>query len=134
MTAVSFQWAEFQPLTWKQFLREYRTSIGPQVVWGKIRFPRVGMTLALDGVPALHLPWYHGGDWRDGVPRVVARGKACAIIRIPAVKVREKLLVLDGCHRLTELKPRMVVVDWFEPVKQERRYLTDLFNSYWQEQ
>ncbi len=123
---------EFEPMTWAAFKREYAGGVvGPIVVWERICKPKVGLTLSLDGRPELSMPWYSGGDWRDGRPRMAPRGRAPALIRIPAVRVDGRLLALDGCHRLTELRPRMVVVDWFEPTKHDRRYLNDLFNYAW---
>lgn len=124
---------EFKKLTWAAFKAEYRTAVQPKVEWGRIRNPKMGLSMQVDGDFALYMPWYTGGDWRDGEPRLVPKGSATALVRVPAVLTGNgKLLVLDGCHRLTQLRPRVVVVDWFHPAKYDRRYLNDLFNeNFW---
>ena len=123
---------EFQTLTWESFKAEYRTAIQPTVEWDRIRAPKMGLSFCLDGNLALWMPWYKDGDWRDGRPRRVPPGRTNAIVRVPAVLARNgQYLVLDGCHRLTQLRPRVVVVDWFHPAKSDRRYMNDLFNEFW---
>lgn len=129
MTNIDFDVLRFYPLLWDEFVRRYSGSIQPTVIWKKIVAPHVGLTILAPG-QSIDLVWYKGGDWRDGEPRHVRPGKAKALIRIPAVKVKRKLIALDGCHRLTQLRPQIVLVDWFSPRHQDRVYINDLFNRH----
>lgn len=131
MTSASIARLEFRPLSWSEFRREHENNIRAVVVFDRIVRPRMGLTMVLDGTPDLFMVKYTGGDWRDGRPVKAPEGIARALIRIPAVKVAGRLLALDGCHRLLLLRPRVVVVDWFEPKAFDRCYLNDLFNTFW---
>lgn len=128
-TELHFDLLQFHPLTWKGFLRRYVGAIQPTVLWWKIKNPRVGLHL-LGQEELLALPWYKDGDWRDGQPRLVKPGSALAVARIPAVLWKGTFVALDGCHRLSEVKPAVVLIDYFVPRERERVYVTDLFNRF----
>lgn len=131
-TLIDFDVIRMKSLTWKQFMRRYSGSIRANTSnWRKINSPEMGLCL-VDSNTKLNLIWYKGGDWRDGKPIKWRIGTEHCIVRIPAVLVDGVFVVLDGCHRLTELKPSVVFVDWFRPSKKERVYLTDLFNAEYQ--
>jgi len=128
-TELHFDLLQFRPLSWKGFLRRYVGAIQPTVVWQKIINPKVGLHL-LGPEELLALPWYKDGDWRDGQPRLIKPGSVLAVVRIPAVLWKGTFVALDGCHRLSEVRPAMVLIDYFVPRERERVYITDLFNRY----
>lgn len=129
-TAIAFDALSFSPMTWRQLRKRYEGAVRPVIVWDKIKSPPTGMRVLRAG-DELKLVWYEGGTWRDGAPRTfTAPGSKPVLIRIPAVKVDGMLLAVDGCHRLVEMQPMFVIVDWFAPRTAERVYINDLFNPH----
>lgn len=127
-TELHFDLLQFYPLSWAGFLRRYVGAVQCMVVWDRIKKPRMGLTVLQPG-EQVDLVWYRDGDWRDGEPRKAKTGNMPALARLPAVKLGKRFLVLDGCHRLSEVKPAFVLLDWFEPSREDRVYITDLFNK-----
>jgi hypothetical protein len=127
---LDFDALQLSLMNWGRFVQRYKGVIRADIVWDKISKPTMGLVLLTTGAK-VDIVWYMKGDWRDGKPRTISVGENTAIIRVPAVKKRDgQLLLLDGCHRLTELKPAVVIVDWFQPNSKDRVYITDLFNRW----
>ena len=104
-----------------------------------------------------------GTGWMDGKPVKWELGKNLVMLRLPAIKIlkwsdyfhdknyadkqgKEKeiqykasrkgkwvYLVPDGCHRLTELKPSLVILDWVQIREDDKRYFYDFYNEFWRE-
>lgn len=53
------------------------------------------------------------------------------IIRLPAVNIFNAYLVLDGCHRLLKLKPKVIILDALKIKQKQYKYIEDLRNVYW---
>ena len=91
--------------------------------------------------------------WMDGKPvkvkldfNISRNSKDLVLLRLPAIKVPiyaddyhkkikcdccKTFFVLDGCHRLTELKPRLIILDWIELKDNDVRYIVDFYNEFW---
>ncbi|RJQ27032.1 hypothetical protein C4577_01800 [Candidatus Parcubacteria bacterium] len=78
----------------------------------------------------VYFPWYTNGNWRCGSPKKVSLGKNDVIVSIPVVAFdnNKKFLVLDGCHRVRDLKPRIIVLDYVSVKKDKLCAFTDLLN------
>ena len=121
---------EFAPLTWKQWLTRYRHSIRVSLVTSRIKQPMVGLLLA-DKTTELYISRFEKDkDWRDGKrPEKYAIGNRMMLVRLPALALSPKrFFIFDGHHRLTELKPRIILLDWICVKPSEYCYVTDLFN------
>ncbi len=115
-------------MTLREWKREYSSNIRVVVDFKKLGKIKVGMKLC-DGETEFVLPWYKGKSWKDGEPEIVKIGDGRSLVRLPAIKLEDnKFFMPDGCHRLTTLKPRFVVLDYLEVEK--LRYFTDLHNRY----
>lgn len=115
----------FKKMDWNEFKLTYKKDVRVIFFWDKIKNPKTGITFA-DQSTDIFLPKYTNGDWTDGEPISVVMGKGGALVRIPAIKVREGYFVLDGVHRLLELKPRYIVIDWIELSEKDKRYSVDV--------
>lgn len=93
--------------------------------------PSVGLIVATPKTQ-IYLPAYTDGGWQDGKPVRASIGTNPVLIRIPALKIRERYLLLDGVHRLTDLKPAFVLIDYAEFTASDMTYWMDTFNVYWQ--
>ena len=94
------------------------------------RTPKVGL-LVVDNKTKMFLPHYLSGGWQDGRPMLMSVGNHPALIRIPAVKLRERYLILDGIHRLMEFRPAFVLLDYVEFLGTDAHYWLDTYNVYW---
>jgi len=128
-TQLHFDLLLFAPLNWTAFKCRYRGVVQSVVEWDRIHHPKMGLQLLKGAASSV---WYRKGDWRDGEPRKMCPGKVLALVRLPAVKWHGRFLILDGCHRMTEVQPAIVLLDWFQPRLRDSVYLNDLFNRYHQ--
>ena len=131
-TGVNFDSIVFRPMTLAAWKQRYGTATRISRDFKRIRKAKVGIKLA-DRETEMYLVHYTKGDWRDGEPKRAQIGSRLMLCRLPAVKVGNKFLVIDGMHRLGE-RPAMVILDYLILPRSERVYITDLFNKFWQEQ
>ena len=126
---IKFSVLDFCPLTWKEWKVWYKSDIRVSVRWEKLKKAKVGLALA-DAGTVMFLPWYAGGaNWLDDKPPLRAHvGNKDCIVRVPALKLKKGYLILDGCHRITELKPKLIYLDWIEA---DKRCFVDLRSLFW---
>lgn len=114
--------------TFREWLAEYRSDIRVSVDWDLLcagRHPKVYQ--AVDTFPdggKVQLPWYKKGSWRDGEREIASCGDEPFAVRVPAVElpVHGGVLVLDGCHRITQLQPSIIVLDILVLTTTKHRY------------
>jgi hypothetical protein len=134
MNTIALELLEFHPLkdakAWKA---RYHGCTRVSVAWGEVSMRGKVELVHAGPKTVLWLPWYKQGSWRSGKPRKGKLGSKLAIIRIPAVYYKpNQYLLLDGCHRLTEIGPRFVLLDVYHPPDtKSRRAFTDLLNIYY---
>lgn len=105
-------------LDWPGWQAKYRPEIRVSVQWDRLVSPppRVGRTWWLDSKLRVYYPWYDHGDWRTGVPRRAILGTSHTILVAPALALgSRRFFLLDACHRLRGMSPRIVVLDWIDP-------------------
>lgn len=127
-SSLDFDCIQFRPYDWNGFKQRYRGAVRCVIAWDRIKKPKMGLSL-LEKSQKINLVWYEGGDWRDGKPKKFGLGDKLALVRIPCCKVGDAFVALDGNHRLTSIKPKLVLIDWFEPKLKDRVYVTDLLNK-----
>lgn len=76
-----------------------------------------------DGGEIVYVPWYEGGSWLSGnEPQRVRPGLGGGVLVAPALHIRdEKYILLDGCHRATEVKPLVLVLDYIDLARDRKR-------------
>ena len=118
--------------SWKEWRKRYKHWIRTMFEPSKKlrRTPKVGLLLA-SSTTKMYLPHYKHGGWQDGIPVQIKNGSNLVLVRLPAVKIGDRFLLLDGVHRMKELKPAMVLLDWVEYAKGDETCWLDLFNSQW---
>lgn len=93
----------------------------------------------INATPAVHIatttdqiryPWYENGDWRDGTPLWFKVGGGQVLWRGPAVRYKGVYLILDGCHRLLDLQPSIVIMDYIDLKQEEICYFSDLLGMW----
>ena len=131
-TGINFDSIVFRPMTLGVWKLRYGTATRISRDFKRIRKAKVGIKLA-DRETEMYLVHYKKGDWRDGEPKRARVGSRLMLCRLPAVKVNNKFLIIDGTHRLGE-RPAMVILDYLVLPKSEWVYITDLFNKFWQNQ
>lgn len=124
----------YPKLDWIQWQAIYRGHIRCVVDWEMLvgYTPTIGRKWWLDNSDKIEVfyPWYTKGNWRYGLPKKVSLGNNDVIVSIPVVQFdnSKKFLVLDGCHRIRDLKPRIIVLDYISVKKEKLCAFTDLFN------
>ena len=129
---IDFDSIVFRPMSLIGWKRRYGTATRISRDFRRIRKAKVGIKLAHKETE-MYLVHYKNGDWRDGEPKRAQVGSVLMLCRLPAVKVGDKFLIIDGTHRLGE-RPAMVILDYLILPKSEWVYITDLFNKFWQDQ
>lgn len=130
MLLIPEQAIVFRPLDIDQWRGIYQSAISVCIKWDKIKVIKVGIKmLNLDDI--VYLPHYKNGDWIDGTPETISPGDNLALIRIPGLKVNGKYIIFDGCHRIKQLKPKIVIIDYIETNKKSHKYFIDLHNPFW---
>lgn len=120
---------DFAPLSWEEWATRYKRHIRVFAQTARLKHkPKVGLSVASGPI---YIPWYDTGDWIDGKPKSVTVGTTTRLVRLPALSVGGRFLVLDGVHRLTELRPAFVLLDWIKPVKSDLVYFLDMHNPTW---
>lgn len=126
MTGLSFDSLTFRPMTLQEWKRRYRGVIRISCSLKRIMKAVPGLHLATKQT-RMYLVHYDHGDWRDGTPQRVSVGTTPMLVRIPAIKVGNAFLLIDGCHRM-KMNPAFVVLDYLDLPVSERKYVTDLYN------
>ncbi len=125
---TKFDLIDFTPFSFKEWKKRYQSDIRTAVKWDGIKRGKCGLIVANKDTK-MYLPWYNGKHWMDGEPQRVEIGNKLRLVRLPALKVKDEYLILDGCHRMTELKPMLVLLDWLETPNM--RYFVEMRNEYW---
>lgn len=99
----NFDVITFEPLTLDEYKQRYRASIKVDFDVDKVFGVTPGVVFPRAN-HSLNLTW-------DEEIQVVTKGSTPALVRLPALIIDGSLFLLDGHHRMTELKPRWVVLD-----------------------
>lgn len=127
----------FPILTWENWQAKYRPDIRVHVCWDAIGEPVPVVTREWIFMPEdlkkkeVRYPWYEGGSsWRDGKNIRVREGSAGIVVVAPAVEVRANVwLLLDGCHRVRALRPKLLVLDALRLTRRQQRQFNDLIGE-----
>ena len=127
MNIIAFDIMQFSPMTWKTFQQRYISSIRVSSDIKRIRPVSIQLIQAAKQTPLFSV-WYNQGDWREGSQRCLHVGENFALVRIPAVKLvgEKRILVLDGMHRITQLHPRIILLDLITIKRSDAIYINDL--------
>ncbi len=130
---ITVPFFDFQPMDWNTFQATYKKDI--RVNWEPegLKNPKTGLELATQDTE-IYVPHYHKGNWRYGAPQLVPLGSRLVLVRIPAVRYKNKYMLLDGYHRTTQLSPRLILLDYVEVKEKERKYITDLISDFWEDE
>lgn len=141
--AVSLAGTVFElprPRTYADWLAKYKSHIRCMVWWDELNKPkpRVGRRY-VDISDFVWLPQCtEKGEWRRKEPnQPVAlehwKFKGDRIVIAPALVTRKGYLLLDGVHRVTELEPRLLVLDWIQVKKEQLTSIADTIGAWWHE-
>ena len=124
----------FEPLTIYSYILKHKDQINPSVNWVRIAklYPLVTLKMFTPGKGGIiYHPWWHDGGWTHGNRQKVYKtswGKTDALIRIPCIQFKGRLIALDGNHRLLIVRPKVIVTDIIHCRKEEEaRCFVDLF-------
>lgn len=116
---------------WSEFKTLYKSDIRMSIDWDRLYPCEIGFKVA-DKDTVFHLVNYKNGDWREGEPIKIKQSdnSKFAFVRIPAAEIAEnKYLVLDGNHRLREMSPQFVVIDYLKVPQKKKKFITDFYNE-----
>lgn len=127
---VAWDSIQMEPYTFEQWKQVYKSKI--RVGWkvDALENVRCGLIRA-EKTTKLYAPWYDNGNWMDGKPRRLSLGDKNTVVRLPALRVDGKYLILDGNHRINELRPNTVFLDYLDLAKKDLKYFVDLHNPFW---
>lgn len=120
----------FTKHTWESWKLTYLPQIKPIFKYSKIKNPILGIKIATKK-DKLYSPWYDKGGLLKGKPKQVKTGGSMVICSIPCVKVKNRYLILDYNHRLTDLKPWAIILDYIQLKPHQYKYVKDFDNKYW---
>jgi hypothetical protein len=130
---------EFRPHTPETWLAEYRRHIRVQVEWSRIQIKAVEVLFYFperQGVFRIFYPWSKHPDqsWMDSEENQrVELGFKPLMIRAPALYVGDQnYLLLDCCHRIRDLNPVAIILDYLKVTPQSLNYFADLKNPFFQ--
>lgn len=124
----------FQALTWTEWKQIYRQRIRVLTWISDFKSMTTGIHVATPKT-RLVLPHYHkrkSDDHLSAPPREIRIGSEAVLVRLPAVKFKDWYFIPDGTHRLKGLRPGLVVLDYIEPTKRQRRGIADFQADWWQ--
>jgi len=98
-----FDLISFSPLPLQEYKQRYRSSIRVDFKLDNVIGVAPGIVFPHQNIP-LNLTW-------DESIKVVTKGSNSILVRLPALIVDGELFILDGHHRLVDLKPRWIVLD-----------------------
>jgi len=120
---------EFRKLSYESFKQVYKDDIRISIDFKKITPIDVDIHFT-EKEDLLQLPWYEKGSWADGETRSTRLGKNFILVRLPAIKLGgNEFFILDGCHRLIELMPGLIIIDYMILNKNDYKYVIDLYND-----
>lgn len=126
MTTIDFDSLTFRPMTLRQWKQRYEGAIRISCSLKRIKKAVPGLHIATKQT-TMFIVHYDKGDWRDGTPQKVSAGTTPMLVRVPAIKIGNAFLLIDGCHRM-KVGPAFVVLDYLDVPVSERKYITDLYN------
>ena len=103
MAELDFNTLKFHSLDLDEYKKRYRASIRVDFDVDRVSGIQPGMVFPKADHP-LNLTW-------NKEPRVIHKGSASALVRLPALIVDGEIYILDGHHRLVDLQPRWVLLD-----------------------
>lgn len=135
------------PVDYKAWQARYRKHIRCMIWWDELKKPepKVGRSyfLAPFRSDPIYAPAFEGkGEWRTRKPNKPVEVhytsfKGQRLIRAPALSVTNKqrfcgYLLLDGYHRIKELEPRLIVLDWIKIHPDQLCSIADTIGAWWQ--
>ena len=119
-----------EPFTFEQWKQVYKSKI--RILWKMKALRKIRCELIrAEKTTKMYAPWYDDGDWMDGKPKRLSLGNKNTVIRLPALRIADKYLILDGNHRINELHPNTVFLDYLDLEKKDYKYFVDLHNPFW---
>lgn len=138
-----------RPANYKAWLARYRKHIRCMIWWDELKKPE----------PQLSRFWFHGdhsdeeiavwplwypwttgkGEWRRKKPNPPKQVPYWTftedrVITAPGLFVPSKgVLLLDGAHRIRDLKPWLIVVDAIQVKSEQLTSIADTIGSWWHE-
>lgn len=131
VTQPFFDILEFSPLSWSEFKRKYSSSIRISIDLKRIAPSSITLELA-DESMWLNGVWYKSGTWREVDNNILEIGENMAMVRVPAFRINNRspfendYLIVDGMHRITHYKPKLILMDVVNIKYSERVYINDL--------
>lgn len=127
----------FPSLCFQGFLSEYKPSIRVSVAWDELMDPEPQVEqlwFYYEDQKDIFFPFYKGKmGWRGGKPKHVTPGECQCLVRAPAVDVGDQYVLLDGTHRIRELRPELIILDCLKPRRKSQfRAFVDCWNESWQ--
>lgn len=133
-----------EKLTLFQFIEKYKQQVRVNVEWGDI-YKLEPNTDVLHLYPSskcygtvINHPWSkeptrEGGSLKTkqkNVKTIYEGGKTKCMVRVPAVKYKDKIMLLDGNHRVSQLKPMFIIIDLILiETKKQARSFSDLYGK-----
>lgn len=102
------------PRSVREWAAMHRQNIRTIVDWEALLGlnPTVRLAWFLDKAHQVCYPWAVKGNWMSGATlRKVELGNEPIIVRAPAVCWKHRTILLDGCHRTSQLKPCLLILD-----------------------
>jgi hypothetical protein len=123
-------------LTWETWQAKYRPKIRVCVDWDMLRKPKPKVHRWLskwqfDDNVVVFFPWFGRKSWRNGEPAKAVLGHTDSIIVAPAVKFDGwGYLLLDSCHRISQHRPKGLILDYIEPRPHQLCAFNDLLGEW----
>jgi len=137
-TLISLNSIQFSKLDWEDWKLQYLNNIRLIAVIKKFKNIETGIFSA-EKDTKMYIPRYgenKSSFWISCLskkPQKIKLGKNLALVRLPAIKIKDCFFILDGVHRLLEIKPKFIILDYIQLSKNQCKNVLDLHNTYWTE-
>ncbi len=120
---------EITKLTLTQYIYTYRKDIRVLIDWKSLKLSSLKTDFVIldsKNDDIIYHCWSENDQLMGPRKKVDVKYENPIIIRIPGVKYKNKIVLLDGNHRISELHPKIVIVDYIQCDEKNKRIFVDL--------
>ncbi len=121
----------FSRLSIKEFVKRYKRDVRTMIHWGMLKHQETGIKVLCEGDTVYLTRWDEGkGNFSFDSPQRLVLGSAPIFVRVPGFKAQDVFFLVDGTHRILELAPAMILVDYVVLESDEYGIVVDFLGQF----
>jgi hypothetical protein len=113
-----------------EYMLAYRKDIRVLMDWNTLKKAKINTGVMLvnkDNKDTVYHCWSDDDTLMGPRKKVKFKFKKNMFVRVPAVKYKNRVILLDGNHRLSELYPKFICIDYIDcKTEKDKRIFVDL--------